>query len=68
MSKIKIQVNHGLADYDDGEIVEVEAMETGEPAELFWRRRLRDAKVDGCCEVVQEPKKSRRQSSDGGEG
>lgn len=67
MKKIKIQVNHGFADYDDGEIVEVEAHETGEPVELFWRRRLRDAKTDRCCEVVQESKKSRRASSDGGE-
>lgn len=26
----------------------------GTPTEVFWRRRLRDAKRDRCCEVVQK--------------
>jgi len=37
-----------------GEVVRVEADENGTPLSREWRRRLRDAKTDGCVEVVRE--------------
>ncbi len=45
------------------EIVEVPEVD-GIPSEQFWRRRLKDAQTDGCCEVVQpEPEKSSKKRS-----
>jgi len=37
------------------EVVGVDADDEGIPLDRFWRRRLRDAKRDGCCEVVAAP-------------
>lgn len=34
------------------EIVEVPEVD-GIPSEQFWRRRLKDAQTDDCCEVVR---------------
>lgn len=56
--KIKIQVNHGLANHKAGSIVEVAAHDDQTPEDPFWRRRLSDAVIDGCCEIVKDkPKK-----------
>lgn len=54
MRTIEIRVKHGIAGRESGEVVKVEARENGDPEDLFWRRRLRDARVDGCCEVVED--------------
>lgn len=38
------------------------AMRKGAPADRFWRRRLKDAETDGCCEIVPEQKKGASKS------
>lgn len=59
--RIKIKVNRRLPGYRVGQVVEVKADAEGTPLDQFWRRRLRDARMDGCCEVVAPPKpKSQR--------
>lgn len=70
MKRISIRVNHGLADYRPGEIVEVEAHDDGTPVQNFWRRRLRDAVIDKSCEVVAsgDANHALTTESDGGEG
>lgn len=61
--KIRIQVNVNLPGHAQGQIVEVSCDAHGNPLDLYWRRRLRDAKRDGCVEVVQPAKsKSTRKS------
>ena len=70
MESIEIKINHGLIEHNDGDVVKVEVHPgTKIPIENFWRRRLRDAAIDGCCEIVEPVKKSRRKKSDedGGE-
>lgn len=56
--KTKIKINHGIAGYNSGEIVEVDVKEDGSPMSRFWRRRLRDSEHDQCCEIVQSKSKS----------
>lgn len=55
---MKIKINHGIAGRREGDIINVESKD-GVPRDNFWRRRLRDAKRDNCCEVVKSspPKK-----------
>ena len=48
---IKILI-HRVAGYSPGHTVIVAADHEGTPLDLFWRRRLRDAKRDNCCEVL----------------
>lgn len=54
---IDIKVNSDFSRYSEGEVLTMPAR-GGLPRDTFWQRRLRDAVVDGCCEVVQ-PKKTK---------
>lgn len=59
MSKrIRIKVNGTIPGHPPGSIVVVNADERGTPLDASWRRRLRDAEVDECCEVVQRASRS----------
>lgn len=50
---IRIRVLHpGLPGHSVGDVVEVAVDSEGTPLEQFWRRRLKDAERDDCCEVV----------------
>lgn len=58
MNKIlKIQVNKNIGDYGPGSIVSVDADQEGTPLNHIWRRRLKDAETDQCCEIVEPEKK-----------
>lgn len=48
---------HKIAGFNAGQEIPVTIDRDGTPIEQFWRRRLRDAKRDQCCEVValEEP-------------
>jgi len=50
---MKIRILKAGWGYDVDSIIEV-AENDGIPLENFWRRRLRDASIDGCCEIVKE--------------
>jgi hypothetical protein len=53
MEKVRIRSNVTLPGYAKaGEIVEVPCDERGTPLDQYWRRRLRDAVKDGCCEII----------------
>ena len=53
---IRIRVNGTIPGHPPGSIVKVSVDAEGTPLELSWRRRLKDAKIDKCCEIVPEPK------------
>ena len=42
-------------------IYEIDADDNGVPLDHHWRRRLRDAEHDGCCEVVGDTLKPEHQ-------
>lgn len=56
MNTIKIRVLKGLGKYKIGTTVTVNCDKAGSPMAKFWRKRLKDAKTDSCCEVYVTPK------------
>jgi len=51
---ILVRVNGPIPGFREGQLVPVKVDCEGTPLEVLWRRRLRDAKFDGCCEIVKE--------------
>lgn len=43
---------HRVSGYEPGSERAIPVDDRGTPLELFWRRRLKDARRDHCCEVV----------------
>ncbi len=43
---------HRVSGFAAGQEVPVTVDDEGTPLDQFWRRRLRDAKRDQCCEVL----------------
>ena len=58
----KIKVNKQFGDHKPGTIVDVDCDETGIPLNHIWRRRLKDAETDNCCEIVKPKPKSKPKS------
>ena len=56
---IVIKVNKPVDGYKEGEEVRVATDDAGTPLARSWRRRLADAKLDGCCEIMK-PRKVKR--------
>lgn len=50
---IDIKINKPFPDYQVGQIVTIQVDGDGTPLDYFWRRRLKDAKIDSCCEIVK---------------
>ena len=48
---MKIKMNRDVWKYKAGEVIDIPENH-GIPLENFWRRRLRDSAIDGCCEIV----------------
>jgi hypothetical protein len=50
--KLRLKINLPVGGHNAGDIIEVDADEKGTPLEQFWRRRLTDAAIDNCVEIV----------------
>jgi len=50
---MKIKLNMDLNGISKGQIIEIKSVK-GIPADLFWRRRLADSKIDNCVEIVED--------------
>lgn len=71
-NSIRLRINVPLLGHAAGSEIDIPSKADGSPAELFWRRRLRDARADGCVTVVppsgkSEPAAARELSARGGE-
>ncbi len=59
---IKLEIHAPLRNHTPGEVIKVPAYK-GQPTELYWRRRLADAQIDGCVSVIKPvtaaPKKTK---------
>jgi len=53
---IFIRVNKSLGQYEAGSVVRIEALPNGQPKSSYWRRRLKDAQIDSCCEICSDPR------------
>ena len=58
MNVITLKFNRDCGPYSEGQIVKDAATEKGLPTDSFLRRRLKDAEIDNCVEIVK-PKKSK---------
>jgi hypothetical protein len=64
MNTMKLKLNQPMQGYEAGRVVSVQADSAGVPLEKFWRRRLNDAKIDNCVEMVKDaPVKPKKESS-----
>lgn len=52
----KIKLNKDLNGYKAGDVITLEDL--GYAEKVYWLRRLEDAKIDKCCEVVKEKTKA----------
>jgi hypothetical protein len=55
-----IEIVHGFVDHEAGDIVKVETVAPGVPKDIYWRRRLKDAAIDGCVKLPKKAKKNRK--------
>jgi uncharacterized protein YuzE len=54
---IKLKINVAFDKYDVDDEIRVEVDSKGVPVSQFWRRRLLDAKIDNCVEVITQQNK-----------
>jgi len=52
---------HGL---QPKKTMEIEVDKDGTPLDRHWRRRFRDAEIDGCIEIVKEKKIKNKKEED----
>lgn len=50
--EVRLRLNQKLLHYPAGTELTLPALDDGSPAELFWRRRVRDSKIDGCVTIL----------------
>jgi len=57
MSEKQIEILKTLGEYKEGQIITVAVDKDGVVLSRFWRRRIKEAKSDGFCRIL-EPKKA----------
>ncbi len=53
--KLKINSNF-ISGFKEGDVVDIQVDSDDTPIDPFWRKRLKDAQVDKCCEFVEVKK------------
>ena len=64
MKVIEIKLNRSLRGQQAGAIVRIPTNRDGLPKDRYWRDRLKDAEIDGCCEIVNSPPKQKKVKRD----
>lgn len=54
MATIRIRLNVPMLGFPAGTVTEIPVDQKGDPTQLFWIRRMRDARKDGCLTIVQD--------------
>ena len=54
---MKIQINKSIPGFKTGSVIDEKSDSKGTPLDIFWRRRLKDAVLDNCCEIVKPVQK-----------
>lgn len=57
--QVTIQINKKIGPHPPGTTLGVDADLNGTPLDEFWRRRLKDAKTDDCCEILKPKAKAK---------
>ena len=61
---MKLKLNKPMMGYDAGRKITIQTDASGVPLEKFWRRRLKDAKIDNCVEEIKLSKPKRVKPDD----
>ncbi len=61
--KLKLKINKPVCGYEKGDIITLECNMDKIPLSAYWRRRLIDAKIDGCCEFISTVKQRKLSKS-----
>ena len=65
---IKLKIKKAFSGFIIDQVISVEVDSDGVPVDRFWRRRLRDSKVDGCVELqILKPQKLKNSNPDSSE-
>lgn len=51
---MKVRINKPVFGHKVGQIIDINTNENGIPTAIYWRRRLKDAEIDNCIEVIEE--------------
>jgi len=54
----------GKEGHQVGEILTITVDSEGTPINRWWRDRLKDAAIDGCCEVIKKQKSTTKPAGD----
>ena len=61
---IKVEILKALPGYTVGQSVQIEVDADGVAIDRYWRKRIRDSKIDGCLKLAdQKPKKASKAAS-----
>lgn len=60
---MKLKLYADLNGHKKGDIIEVKE-KNGYPVDIYWKRRLRDAKTDGCVEIYKEAKSYKKKGDE----
>ena len=52
----QLKINLPVRGHKAGDIVRIKVGAWGMPIDPYWRRRLKDARIDGCVEIVKPAK------------
>ena len=58
--KQKIKLNAPLKNHPAGHVLSIDTDKDGVPLSRYWRDRLKDAKSDGCIELIKDQKRSKK--------
>jgi hypothetical protein len=56
---MKIKINKPIFGHKVGQVIDINTNENSIPTAIYWRRRLQDAKIDNCIEIVEEKKETK---------
>jgi hypothetical protein len=59
MKKVSLKLNKDLGGKKAGTIIALEIDSNKVIVDRYWRRRLEDAEIDGCVEIVKVEKKNK---------
>ena len=59
---MKLKINK-VSGYAAGAVIDIQTDSGGIPLDKFWRKRLKDAALDDCVEVVKTSKKPKNGES-----
>ena len=56
MKKVQYTINVAMHGMKAGQKIMLDVDKNGTPLDRNWRRRLKDAKIDGCITKTEQPK------------